>query len=157
MCFKIVYSRIAIKMACTILAAVFIISGLAKFLDISGTVDYFLEFSFVGPFLALWLTSFLVSLELTLGIALILKQNPTEPLLICSGVMLFFTVYQIVMLLFPSTFIKTCPCFGGSVPISGADFLPLARNVLLLLLAVFCYFYYKRRPAGSPNCDLPNK
>jgi len=145
-----------LRIVCVVLAATFVASGLAKLLNFSETVMYFLGFGFIKSFFALWLASFLISLEITLGMALLFERNPVKPLLLCSGMMLVFTIYQIVVILFPATFIKTCPCFGASAPISGMDLLPLARNILLLLLAGFSYVFCRRQSSGSPNCDLPN-
>jgi len=133
------------RFACLALAAVFIISGMAKLINFSDTLSYFLEFRKIGPFPVLVLSSLIVSMEITLGAALLAEKKPVKPLLLASGVMAVFTIYQIVMILFPAKFTKTCPCFGASANAAGIDWLPVLRNVLLLALAVTCYVYYKRK------------
>jgi len=151
------------KLICMALAAVFIISGMAKLMNFSGTISYFLEFRRIGPFPVLVFSSLLVSMEITLGAALLAEKNPAKPLLIASGVMAVFTIYQIVMTQFPATFTKTCPCFGASANATGIDWLPVLRNLLLLALSIVCYFYYRPKGlkttspiqttgAATPNC-----
>jgi len=134
------------RLVCLALAAVFIISSVAKLVYFSNTISYFLGFRIFVPFAALLLTSLLISMELALGVALIVERNPVKPLLISAGVFAVFTMYQFVMLLFPVTFTETCPCFGTSAAAAGINWLHVLRNVFLTALAVGCYFYYKRNP-----------
>jgi hypothetical protein len=141
-------SRMA-GVVCVVLAAVFIISTVAKLINLSETASYFLEFRFMNPLTALFLTGLLVSMELTLGIALIAERNPVKPLLICSGALIIFTIYQIALVAFPGTFTKTCPCFGASGAVADANLFPLIRNVLLLIISIVCYFFYKKKITGS--------
>lgn len=146
---KIYDSNRMARIACVVLAAVFIISTAAKLINFQETVSYFLEFQFMNPLTTLFLTGLLVSMELTLGIALIAERNPVKPLLICSGSLILFTIYQIALVAFPGTFTKTCPCFGASEAAADANLFPLIRNVLLLVLSIVCYFFYKKKITDS--------
>jgi len=143
---KIHCITISARLVCLALAAVFIISGVAKLMNFTDTISYFLEFRVLvkTPFVALLFSSLLVSMELALGVALLAEKNPAKPLLFSAGVMAAFTVFQAVTMLFPAKFTKTCPCFGASVDAAGIDWIPLLRNVLLLGLSIACYFYYRR-------------
>jgi len=141
---KIHISKNLARLVCLALAAVFIVSGVAKIMNFQETISYFLTFRMAGYFAALLFSSLLVSFEITLGIALLAEKNPAKPLLVCAGVMVVFTVYQLAMVLFPATFTKTCPCFSPSVDITSINWLPFFRNVLLLALSIVCYFYYRR-------------
>jgi len=127
------------------LAAVFIISGMAKIMNFSETISYFWDFKIISIFTAYLLSSLLVSMEVTLGVALLAEKKPAKPLLLCSGIMAAFTIYHLLMMLFPATFTKTCPCFGASATAIHIQWLPLLRNVALTALAVACYLYYKRK------------
>ena len=146
---KITISKHLARLVCIALAAVFIVSGMAKLMNFSDTISYFLEFRRIGYFSALLFSSLLVSVEIALGVALLAEKNPAKALLVCAGVMAAFTVFQAVTMLFPATFTKSCPCFGASVNIASINWFPLLRNVLLLGLAVGGYFYYKRKGGGD--------
>jgi hypothetical protein len=141
------YIKTSARLVCLALAAVFIISSVAKLMYFTDTISYFLEFRVIAksPFIALIFSSLLVSLEIALGVALIAEKNPAKPLLLSASVMAAFTVFQAVTMIFPAKFTKTCPCFGASADAVGIDWWPLLRNVLLLALSIGCYLYYKRK------------
>jgi|GEM_PF-6099355 len=132
------------RLVCMALAAVFLVSGVAKLMNFTDTISYFTSFRHVGYFAALLFSSLLVSFEISLGVALLAEKDAAKPLLVCSGVLVLFTIYQLAMMLFPATFTRTCPCFGASELAVSIHWLPLMRNVLLTALAVGCYLYYKR-------------
>jgi hypothetical protein len=133
------------RIARVILSAVFIVSGIAKLIYLSETMLYFMKFRFVTPLSALLLTCLIVSTELTVGFSLIAERYPAKQLLVSSVIMLVFTIYHIVTMLFPAIFTKTCPCFGASEAAAGLDPLPLIRNIILLVMSIVCSLFYKKR------------
>jgi len=134
------------RLVCLALAAVLLVSGVAKIINFTDTIIYFAGFRMISYFAAFLFSSLLVSFEITLGVALLAERNSGKPLLVCSTVMVLFTIYQLVMMLFPATFTRTCPCFGASAAVGSINWLPLLRNVALTALSISCYFYYKRNP-----------
>jgi len=139
------------RLGCLVLGAVFIISSVAKFMNFSDTISYFWEFRVIGLFAAYLISSLLVSMEVVLGVALVAEKKPVKPLLVCAGVMAAFTIYQLVLMLFPATFTRTCPCFGASAAAIHIQWLPLLRNVFLTGLAVACYLFYKRKGSDGES------
>ena len=141
------------RLCWALLGILFIFSGLIKLNDPVGTAykleEYFEVFAADVPFLS-WLfdalknasrflSVALSSLEVILGVALLLRWYLRQTLLVLLALLLFFT-----FLTFYSAFfnrVTDCGCFGDFIKLS--NWASFAKNVLLLALWGVVFFNLK--------------
>ncbi len=122
-----------------LIALLFILSGWVKAVDPMGTYlkigDYLVAFGLnINNDLTMVAAIIFCSVELLLGIMLLLRMCERIVMLLITLMMLFFTILTGVIVLFPSLDVKECGCFGDAIAISmGATFI---KNIIMSALAM---------------------
>lgn len=141
-----------VNMARVVVGLLFIFSGLVKAIDPRGLaykMEEFFEVWAAGGFMkgfmmqlhsnALAFSVFMITLEIMLGIALLLawKKKLTSWLLFLLT--LFFTFLTAFVLF--SGKIKECGCFGNCIPLTPVQ--TFTKDIILLVLVLFLLLYQK--------------
>lgn len=137
---------VAVNICRILLAACFIFSGFVKAVDPVGTQiklqDYLLAFGWENLFSSDLLLSagILAGVEFFLGIYLLLGVFRYGTSLILMVVMLFFTPFTLYLAI--KNPVSDCGCFGDALILT--NWQTFAKNVVLLLLAVFVFIFKTR-------------
>lgn len=136
---------VAVNICRILLAACFIFSGFVKAVDPVGTQiklqDYLLAFGWENLFSSdlLLSASILAGVEFLLGIYMLLGVFRYGTSLILMIVMLFFTPFTLYLAI--SNPVSDCGCFGDALILT--NWQTFAKNVVILLLAVFVFIFRK--------------
>lgn len=141
---------------CRLLFAVtFIVSGFLKAIDPWGTIlsmrNYLVAYDFTAPE---WLvTSFSISLggfELLLGCMLLLRLAPR---LTSVATMVLMPIFTIITLLSATIVpVEDCGCFGELIKLT--PWQSFAKNVVLLLMAICFWSYYRKESYALSKKDI---
>lgn len=152
--------RTAASISRYIVGILFIFSGLIKLNDPVGTQikleEYFEVFAqdipvlhdlFIGliPF-ALYLSVFLCTLEVVLGIALLVRYKPRLTALLLLVTILFFTFLTFYSAWFNK--VTDCGCFGDAIKLT--PWTSFGKDIFLLVLIILILFYTNKiKPAKT--------
>lgn len=145
-----------------IVGLLFIISGLIKLNDPVGTqikleeyfevfaVDFGSFFHYFIP-LALFLSILLSTLEVVLGIALLLRYRPKLVTGFLLGLIMFFTFLTFYSAYFNK--VTDCGCFGDALKLT--PWQSFTKDLILLLLIALLFFNRKQLQPASEKKTLP--
>ena len=139
-----------VKTARILIAILFVFSGISKLISLSffdGLVAELLlgpEY-YNSPTELIWVQIFtrvLISIELTLGVAIL--QNWKVKSLILPAIQLMLVVFTIHLFYegFTNGFGGNCGCFGDVLPLSNAE--SIVKNVVAILLGIYIRRNYKK-------------
>lgn len=152
--------KIAVSISRILVGGLFIFSGLVKAIDPLGLAYKMQEFfeAWAGSGIlvslfdwlhnqALWFSVVMITLEVVLGVALLLgwKTKTVSRLLLL--LMLFFTFLTSYVLF--SGKIRACGCFGDCIPLTPVQ--TFTKDILLLLLVLIILFGIKHIRPFLPN------
>lgn len=147
--------KIIIQLSRILMGVVFAFSGFVKAIDPLGSTykftDYFIAFNMEAftP-VALPLAILLSTLELAIGLALLLGVKMKYTSIGSLLFMLFFTPLTLYIAIFNP--VSDCGCFGDALKISNWG--TFYKNIVFLAAAIVVFMYRKRfRPLLSENKD----
>ncbi len=128
----------------TLLGIVFLISGILKLWDPTGTGLIVVEYGkFFGAALSLdlskWLGAILAFTECTVGIGLITGVLRKACAIVASAMLVVFTIITLILWIFNPP--MDCGCFGEAIHLTHAQ--SFLKNVVLLSLALIAFIPFK--------------
>ena len=118
-----------------LLGAFFIVSALAKFVSIDNFNVYVFSFGFLPFRLSVIVGWLAVSAEMLLGIALLSNRHHRVVCLLCSLLLLFFTLFLVYAWFSGRT--DSCHCMGDLLPFDPIR--SVLKNAVLLVLLLFAW------------------
>ena len=147
--FKNIYMKISVTIARIIVGVLFIFSGLVKAIDPLGLTYKMQEFFEVwardgyAVQLMNWMyeqsftfSIIIISIEVVLGVALLIGFKK-KLVLVCLLILMMFFTFLTSYVLFSGK-IATCGCFGDCIPLTPIQ--TFTKDILLLLLIIFLLF-----------------
>jgi|WetSurMetagenome_2_1015567.scaffolds.fasta_scaffold01553_15 peroxiredoxin len=125
-----------------LLGVLFIFSAITKFIDVVGFETSIKRFAIIPDYFAGFISYFIPSIEIILGILLILKIKIELSLQLLIYLLIFFTSIIIVKLAEGGDI--SCGCFG-SLSSSNIDYSTILRNAFLICWASLILFFTLKR------------
>ncbi|MCU0231832.1 MAG: hypothetical protein MUC67_10715 [Acidobacteria bacterium] len=135
-----------------LLVLVLLFSAWAKALDPEGFAQLIVERGLMPAALAFWAGIAVIAFEAALGAALAVNLRRPVVLVPAALMMFFFLALSAWTYVYPSKEASSCGCFGNLIASSPGQ--ALARDVVLVALALLSFLARPRRPAGGWRAAL---